>query len=77
MTITPTRAPNFEGYVMAVQRVAALLRKVTGALDAAGIAHAMAGDAAVAARVASVDEDAVRRHRSRPGCCEPVTGVRV
>ncbi len=45
---------------MAVQRVEALLRRVTGALDAAGIPYAVVGGNAVAAWVASVDEDAVR-----------------
>lgn len=52
--------PNFAGYVMAVNRVEELLRKVTGALEAAGIPYAVIGGNAVAAWVATVDEGAVR-----------------
>lgn len=45
---------------MSVQRVEALLKKVAAALDAAGVPYAVIGGNAVAAWVASVDEDAVR-----------------
>lgn len=52
--------PNYEKYVMAIHRVEALLRNVTTALDNAGIPYAVVGGNAVAAWVASVDEDATR-----------------
>jgi hypothetical protein len=45
---------------LAVNRVEALLRDVTRALDQGGIAYAVVGGNAVAAWVASVDEGAVR-----------------
>ena len=45
---------------MAVERVEQLLRKVTGALEVAGIPYAVIGGNAVAAWVATVDELAVR-----------------
>ncbi|MEE9295486.1 MAG: hypothetical protein V3W34_11065 [Phycisphaerae bacterium] len=53
-------APNFEGQVMAVERVEKLLRKVSKALDQARIPYAVIGGNAVAAWVATVDEGAVR-----------------
>jgi hypothetical protein len=52
--------PDFRGQVMAVDRVERLLRKVTRALDKAGVAYAVIGGNAVAAWVASVDAGAVR-----------------
>jgi len=76
MTTTPVGVPNIEGYVMAVQRVEALLRRVTGALDAAGIPYAVVGDNAVAAWVASVNASAGRIHHGLTGCNEAVTGAR-
>lgn len=45
---------------MAVERVEKLLRKVSKALDQAGICYAVVGGNAVAAWVATVDEGAVR-----------------
>jgi hypothetical protein len=45
---------------MAVQRVEELLRKVATALDAAGIPYAVVGGNAVAAWVATIDQEAVR-----------------
>ncbi len=52
--------PSFAGQVMAVDRVEKLLRKVAEALDAARIPYAVIGGNAVAAWVATVDEEAVR-----------------
>jgi hypothetical protein len=62
MAVSESKAkvPNFEAYVMGVQRVEELLRKVTTALDASSVLYAVIGGNAVAAWVASVDEDAVR-----------------
>jgi hypothetical protein len=54
------RPPNFEVQAMAVDRVTKLLRSTTEALDAAGIEYAVVGGNAVAAWVATVDEDAIR-----------------
>jgi len=55
-----SRIPDFHGQVLAVNRVERLLRKVTGALDKAGVPYAVIGGNAVAAWVATVDEGAVR-----------------
>lgn len=52
--------PNFKTQVMAVDRVESLLHQVAKALDGAGVAYAVIGGNAVAAWVATVDEDAVR-----------------
>ena len=52
--------PDFRGQVLAVNRVERLLRKVAGALDAAGVPYAVVGGNAVAAWVMTVDEGAVR-----------------
>ncbi len=52
--------PDFEGQVMAVNRVERLLRKVASAFDDAGVPYAVIGGNAVAAWVATVDEGAVR-----------------
>lgn len=60
MTMIAHKLPNIEGYVTAVERVAALLKTVASALDAAGIPYAIIGGNAVAAWVSTVDEDAVR-----------------
>ena len=54
------RSPNFRAYVMAVDRVEKLLKRVTSALDAAGIKYAVIGGNAVAAWVARVDPGATR-----------------
>ena len=51
---------SFKRYVMAVDRVERLLRKVTEALGAAGLDYAIVGGNAVAAWVATVDEGATR-----------------
>jgi hypothetical protein len=51
---------SFSRYVMAVERVEELLRKVTKALNAAEVPYAIVGGNAVAAWVATVDEGAVR-----------------
>ena len=51
---------SFTRFVMAVERVEHLLRKTTGALNAAGIGYAIIGGNAVAAWVAQVDEAAAR-----------------
>ena len=55
-----TLRPDFGAYVMAVQRVEELLRRVTTALEQAGISHAIVGGNAVAAWVSAIDPDAVR-----------------
>ncbi len=61
MSSVPTvRLPGIEGQVRAVTRVEELLRRVSGALDAAGIPYAVIGGNAVAAWVSTIDEDAVR-----------------
>ncbi len=52
--------PNFEWQVVAVDRVARLLKTVTQALDSAGIAYAVVGGNAVATWVAVRDVGAVR-----------------
>src|SRR5439155_12181977 len=52
--------PNLRRQFMAVSRVERLLRKVAKALDRAQIPYAVVGGNAVAAWVATVDEDAVR-----------------
>lgn len=52
--------PDFRGQVMAVDRVEALLNKVTAALDGAAIEYAVIGGNAIAAWVTTVDPDAVR-----------------
>jgi hypothetical protein len=51
---------SFRGYVLAVDRVEKRLRKVTAALDAAGVKYAVIGGNAVAAWVARVDPSATR-----------------
>jgi len=51
---------TFRAHVMAVDRVEKRLRRVTAALDAAGIAYAVVGGNAVATWVASVDPSATR-----------------
>ena len=52
--------PNYHAYVMAVERVEQRLRKVTAALDAAGVRYAVIGGHAVAAWVSRVDPAATR-----------------
>lgn len=51
---------SFKDYVVAVDRVEKRLRKVTAALDAAGIKHAVIEDNAVAAWVSRADPSATR-----------------
>lgn len=51
---------SFRAFVMAVDRVEKRLRRVTGALDAAGIPYAVIGGNAVAAWVARADPAATR-----------------
>src|SRR5262245_49835011 len=51
---------SFSAHVMAVERVQQRLRKVTAALDAAGIRYAVVGGNAVAAWVGRVDPGATR-----------------
>lgn len=51
---------GFSTYVMAVERVQQRLRKVTAALDAAGVRYAVVGGNAVAAWVSRVDAGATR-----------------
>jgi len=51
---------TFSEYVMAVDRVEQRLRRVTAALDGAGIGYAVVGGNAVAAWVARVDPSATR-----------------
>ena len=51
---------SFSSYVMAVNRVEERLRKVTKALDAAGVPYAVIGGNAVAAWVATADPHATR-----------------
>lgn len=58
--VRPTILPDFHKQVLAVQRVEKLLLDVTRALDGAKIPYAVVGGNAVAAWVATVDEDAVR-----------------
>ncbi|MCH8806817.1 MAG: hypothetical protein IH986_12110 [Planctomycetes bacterium] len=58
--VRPTILPDFHKQVLAVQRVEKLLLDVTRALDGAKIPYAVIGGNAVAAWVATVDEDAVR-----------------
>lgn len=52
--------PNFEAAFMAIDRVAQLLKRVTEALDDAGVPYAIVGGNAVAAWVSSIDPEAVR-----------------
>lgn len=52
--------PQFHAHVMAVDRVEQRLRKVTAALDAAGVGYAVVGGNAVAAWVGRVDPSATR-----------------
>ena len=54
------RNRTFRAYVMAVDRVEKRLRRVTAALDAAGIPYAVVGGNAVATWVARVDPSATR-----------------
>jgi hypothetical protein len=61
MSSVPTvRLPGIEGQVRAVTRVEELLRRVSGALDGAGIPYAVIGGNAIAAWVSTRDADAVR-----------------
>ena len=53
-------AGSFRAFLMAVQRVEQRLRKVTTALDEAGIRYAVIGGSAVAAWVAQADPSATR-----------------
>lgn len=55
-----TLQPDFGAYVMAVQRVEELLRRVTTALAQTGIPHAIIGGNAVAAWISAIDPDAAR-----------------
>lgn len=55
-----TLVPDFHKQVVAVQRVEELLHSVADALEAAKVPYAIVGGNAVAAWVATVDEDAVR-----------------
>ncbi|GIK17556.1 MAG: hypothetical protein BroJett003_25200 [Planctomycetota bacterium] len=59
-TVTPSVRPDFGSYVMAVDRVEKLLRRVVGALEARGIEYAVIGGNAVAAWVSTVDRGATR-----------------
>jgi hypothetical protein len=52
--------PSFQRAFMAINRVEALLKKVTRALDRARIPYAVVGGNAVAAWVATIDDAAVR-----------------
>lgn len=52
--------PDFGAYVMAVEHVERLLKRVTQALDTAGVAYAVIGGNAVASWVAMVDPGATR-----------------
>ena len=52
--------PSFKAYVMAVERVEQRLRKVTTALNDAGIRYAVIGGNAVAVWVAKIDPAATR-----------------
>ena len=54
------RSPNFEGQVMAVDRVERLLRQAADALADADVSYAVVGGNAVAAWVMTVDDGAVR-----------------
>ena len=54
------RGTDYRAYVLAVDRVEKRLRRVTAALDAAGIKYAVIGGNAVAAWVARVDPAATR-----------------
>jgi hypothetical protein len=58
--IPATQAGLFRAYVMAMQRVEERLRRVTVALDAAGVPYAVCGGNAVAVWVARVDPGATR-----------------
>ncbi len=51
---------SFRDYVMAVDRVEKLLRRITAALDRAGVGYAVVGGNAVAAWVARADPSATR-----------------
>lgn len=51
---------SFRDYVMAVDRVEKLLRRITAALERAGVAYAVVGGNAVAAWVAQADPSATR-----------------
>lgn len=71
--------PDFESYVMAVDRVERLLHQVTQALDRENVPHAVIGGNAVAAWIASVDPTAARatkdvdillRRDDLPGCTD-------
>ena len=57
------RVPDFGGQVMAVNRVEELLKKVSTALEKAGIEYAVIGGNAIAAWVSTVDPDATRATR--------------
>ena len=59
-TARVTILPSLHRQVLAINRVEKLLRKVSRALDKAKIPYAVVGGNAVAAWVATVDEDAVR-----------------
>src|SRR5215472_15111969 len=57
--VSPTAGP-WERYIMALDRVTERLRRITGALEGAGVPYALVGGQAVALWVASRDPAAVR-----------------
>lgn len=63
MADTATGPIGWERALMAAEKVKERLRRVTKALDDAGVPYAVAGGNAVAEWVARVDEDAVRNTR--------------
>jgi hypothetical protein len=64
------RGTSFRDYVMAVNRVEERLRKVTAAMEAAGVKYAVIGGNAVAAWVARVDPQATRSTKDVDILCD-------
>src|ERR1700722_16609184 len=63
MAEAPVEISGWERALMAAEKVKERLRRSTRALDAAGVAYAVAGGNAVAEWVGRIDEDAIRTTR--------------